>query len=103
MNCASRLIATVGLTVAMASALYADDAVTPKAQAASHDLAAASDTSADSSALMPPLSLSSWAASEPRPAGCKKLKGGQREWRIRHRSEVYDGEGRVRVFRECPS
>jgi mRNA interferase RelE/StbE len=53
-------------------------------------------------------------ASEPRPAGCKKLKGGQREWRIcvgdyrvvytiddekllisvmriRHRSEVYDG------------
>jgi mRNA interferase RelE/StbE len=22
-------------------------------------------------------------ASEPRPAGCKKLKGGQREWRIR--------------------
>jgi outer membrane protein OmpA-like peptidoglycan-associated protein/opacity protein-like surface antigen len=68
MNCASRLIATVGLTVAMASALYADDAVTPKAQAASHDFAAASDTSADSSALMPPLSLSSWAASEPRPA-----------------------------------
>jgi outer membrane protein OmpA-like peptidoglycan-associated protein/opacity protein-like surface antigen len=68
MNCASRLIATVGLTVAMASALYADDAVKPKAQAASYDLAAASDTSADSSALMPPLSLSSWAASEPRPA-----------------------------------
>lgn len=53
-------------------------------------------------------------ASDPRPAGCKKLKGGQREWRIRvgdyrvvytiddekllvsvmrvrHRSEVYDG------------
>ncbi|MDQ2832454.1 MAG: type II toxin-antitoxin system RelE/ParE family toxin [Acidobacteriota bacterium] len=53
-------------------------------------------------------------AFEPRPAGCKKLKGGQREWRIRignyrvvytvddekllvsvmrirHRSEVYDG------------
>jgi mRNA interferase RelE/StbE len=53
-------------------------------------------------------------ASEPRPGGCKKLKGGQREWRIRvgdyrvvftindekllvsvmrirHRSEVYDG------------
>jgi mRNA interferase RelE/StbE len=53
-------------------------------------------------------------ALEPRPAGCKKLKGGQREWRIRvgdyrvvytvddekllvsvmrirHRSEVYDG------------
>jgi mRNA interferase RelE/StbE len=53
-------------------------------------------------------------ASEPRPAGCKKLKGGQREWRIRvgdyrmiymidddtllvsvirirHCSEVYDG------------
>jgi mRNA interferase RelE/StbE len=53
-------------------------------------------------------------ASEPRPAGCKKLKGGQREWRIRvgdyrvvyavdddkllvsvtrirHRSEVYEG------------
>jgi mRNA interferase RelE/StbE len=53
-------------------------------------------------------------ASEPRPAGCKKLKGGQREWRIRvgdyrvvytiddekllvsvmrirQRSEVYDG------------
>jgi mRNA interferase RelE/StbE len=53
-------------------------------------------------------------ASEPRPAGCKKLKGGQRDWRIRvgdyrvvytiddekllvsvmrirHRSEVYDG------------
>ena len=53
-------------------------------------------------------------ASEPRPTGCKKLKGGQREWRIRvgdyrvvytiddekllvsvmrirHRSEVYDG------------
>ena len=52
--------------------------------------------------------------SEPRPAGCKKLKGGQRDWRIRvgayrvvytiddekllvsvmlirHRSEVYDG------------
>ena len=52
--------------------------------------------------------------SEPRPAGCKKLKGGQQEWRIRvgdyrvvytiddaklrvsvtrirHRSEVYDG------------
>ena len=52
-------------------------------------------------------------ASEPRPAGCKKLKGGQREWRIRvgdyrvvytvddekllvsvmrirHRSEVYE-------------
>jgi mRNA interferase RelE/StbE len=51
---------------------------------------------------------------EPRPAGCKKLKGGQQEWRIRvgdyrvvytiddaklrvsvtrirHRSEVYDG------------
>ena len=68
MNCASRLIATVGLTVAMASALYADDAVKPKAQAASYNLAAASDTSADSSALMPPLSLSSWAASEPRPA-----------------------------------
>jgi outer membrane protein OmpA-like peptidoglycan-associated protein len=52
----------------MGSALYADDGVTPKAQAASHDSAAASDTSADSSALMPPLSLSSWAASEPRPA-----------------------------------
>jgi outer membrane protein OmpA-like peptidoglycan-associated protein/opacity protein-like surface antigen len=68
MNCASRLIATVGLTVAMASALYADDGVKPKAQAASYNLAAASDTSADSSALMPPLSLSSWAASEPRPA-----------------------------------
>ncbi|MGH9596067.1 MAG: type II toxin-antitoxin system RelE family toxin [Edaphobacter sp.] len=55
-------------------------------------------------------------ASEPRPAGCKKLKGGQQEWRIRvgdyrvvytiddekllvsvmrirHRSEVYDGLG----------
>jgi mRNA interferase RelE/StbE len=53
-------------------------------------------------------------AAEPRPAGCKKLKGGQQEWRIRvgdyrivytiddadlrisitrirHRSEVYDG------------
>ncbi len=53
-------------------------------------------------------------ASEPRPSGCKKLKGGQREWRIRagdyrvvyavddekllvsvtrirHRSEVYEG------------
>jgi mRNA interferase RelE/StbE len=53
-------------------------------------------------------------AAEPRPAGCKKLKGGQREWRIRvgdyrvvytiddekllvsvmrirHRSEVYEG------------
>jgi mRNA interferase RelE/StbE len=53
-------------------------------------------------------------ASEPRPAGCKKLKGGKQEWRIRvgdyrviyviddsklrvsitrirHRSEVYDG------------
>jgi mRNA interferase RelE/StbE len=53
-------------------------------------------------------------AAEPRPDGCKKLKGGQREWRIRvgdyrvvytiddeklvvsvtrirHRSEVYDG------------
>ena len=53
-------------------------------------------------------------ALEPRPAGCKKLKGGQREWRIRvgdyrvvytvddekllvsvmrirHRSEVYEG------------
>jgi mRNA interferase RelE/StbE len=53
-------------------------------------------------------------ALEPRPAGCKKLKGGQREWRIRvgdyrvvytiddekllvsvtrirRRSEVYDG------------
>jgi len=53
-------------------------------------------------------------ASEPRPTGCKKLKGGQREWRIRvgdyrvvytiddekllvsvmrirPRSEVYDG------------
>lgn len=52
--------------------------------------------------------------SEPRPAGCKKLKGGQQEWRIRvgdyrivytiddarlrvsvtrtrHRSEVYEG------------
>jgi mRNA interferase RelE/StbE len=52
--------------------------------------------------------------SKPRPAGCKKLKGGQQEWRkwiggyrvvytidddklrvsvtmIRHRSEVYDG------------
>jgi mRNA interferase RelE/StbE len=53
-------------------------------------------------------------ASDPRPTGCKKLKGGQRDWRIRigdyrvvytiddekllvsvmrirHRSEVYDG------------
>jgi mRNA interferase RelE/StbE len=53
-------------------------------------------------------------ATEPRPAGCKKLKGGQQEWRarvgdyrvvytiddaklrvsvtrIRHRSEVYEG------------
>ena len=53
-------------------------------------------------------------ASEPRPSGCKKLKGGQQEWRIRvgdyrvvytiddaklrvsvtrirHRSEVYEG------------
>ena len=53
-------------------------------------------------------------ASDPRPVGCKKLKGGQREWRIRvgdyrmvytidderllvsvmrirHRSEVYEG------------
>ena len=53
-------------------------------------------------------------ASEPRPTGCKKLKGGQQEWRIRvgdyrvvytiddvrlrvsvtrirHRSEVYEG------------
>src|ERR1700693_4681542 len=68
MNCAARLIVTLGLTVAMASALYADDAVKPKAQAASYNLAAAPDTSADSSALMPPLSLSSWAASEPRPA-----------------------------------
>ncbi len=68
MNCASRLIAAVGLTVAMASALYADDGVKPKAQAASYDLAAPSDTSVDSSALMPMLSLSSWAASEPRPA-----------------------------------
>jgi outer membrane protein OmpA-like peptidoglycan-associated protein/opacity protein-like surface antigen len=69
MNCASRLVATVGLTVAMASALYAEDAVKPKANAPSYDLAAASDTSADSSALMPPLSLTSWAfPAEPRPA-----------------------------------
>jgi mRNA interferase RelE/StbE len=53
-------------------------------------------------------------ADEPRPSGCKKLKGGQQEWRIRigdyrvvytiddaklrisitrirHRSEIYDG------------
>ena len=36
MNCASRLIAAAGLTFAMASALYADDAVTPKAKAASY-------------------------------------------------------------------
>ena len=69
MNYASRLIATVGLTFAMAAALYADDAVTPKAKSTSNELAAASDTSAiDSSAFVPPLSLSSWAASEPRPA-----------------------------------
>src|SRR3984957_7401111 len=70
MNCASRLVATVGLTIAMASALYADDAVKPKANAPSYDLAAASDTSVNSSVLMPPLSLTSWASpAEPRPAG----------------------------------
>ena len=33
MNCPSRLIATLGFTLAMASALYADDAVKPKARA----------------------------------------------------------------------
>jgi len=68
MSCVSRLIATASLTFAMASALYADDTVTPKAKAASYDLAAAADTSADSR-FVPPLSLSSWASSEPRPAG----------------------------------
>ena len=45
MNCASRLIATLGLTFAMASALYADDSVIPKAKAPSYEVAAASDTS----------------------------------------------------------
>jgi len=69
MNYASRLIATLGLTFAMAAALYAGDDVTPKTNAASNGLAASSDTSAtDSSAFVPPLSLSSWASSEPRPA-----------------------------------
>src|ERR1700736_6500600 len=67
MNCASRLIATAGLTFAMASVLYADDSVTPKAKAPSYELAAASDASADSYASFP-LSLSSWASPEPRPA-----------------------------------
>jgi len=68
MNCASRLIATVGLSFAMASALYADDTIPPKAKVPSYDLAAASDISADSSASLPPLSLLSWASPEPRPA-----------------------------------
>ncbi|HTC67676.1 MAG TPA: OmpA family protein [Candidatus Acidoferrum sp.] len=68
MNCASRLIATLGFTLAMASALYADDSVIPKAKAPSYEVAAASDTSADSSVFVPPLSLSTWTSSEPRPA-----------------------------------
>ena len=68
MNCASRLIAIVGLTLAMGSALYADDTIPPKANAASYDFSAVSDTSADFSAFVPPLSLSNWAPSEPRPA-----------------------------------
>ena len=68
MNRASRLIATAGLTFAMASALYADDSLPPKAKAPRYDSAAASDTSADSFVPLPPLSLSNWASSEPRPA-----------------------------------
>ena len=63
MNCASRLIAIVGLTLAMGSALYADDTIPPKAKVPSYDLAAASDISADSFASLPSLSLSSWASS----------------------------------------
>jgi outer membrane protein OmpA-like peptidoglycan-associated protein len=72
MSCTSRLITTLGLALAVASALHADDAIPPKATAASYDLLAATDTSggasADASASMPPLSLSNWSASEPRPA-----------------------------------
>lgn len=69
MNCASRLFATVGFSLAMASsALFAQNDIKPNPQAVSYELAAASDTSADSPDLMPPLSLSGWASAEPRPA-----------------------------------
>ena len=42
-------------------------------------------------------------ASEPRPAGCKKLKGGQRDWRIRVGEyrviyAVDDGKGTVDIL-----
>jgi opacity protein-like surface antigen len=69
MSCVSRLITTLGLALAVASALHADDAVPPKANAASYNLSASSDTSADSSAFVPPLSLSSWASSPETPSG----------------------------------
>ena len=68
MNCASRLIATAAFTFALASVLYADDSLPPKAKAPSYDSAAVPDTSANSSVPLPPLSLSNWASSEPRPA-----------------------------------
>jgi outer membrane protein OmpA-like peptidoglycan-associated protein/opacity protein-like surface antigen len=69
MNCASRLIASASFTLAIASALYADDSIILKAKVASYDLADAAETSADSR-FVPPLSLSSWAfPAEPRPAG----------------------------------
>ncbi len=68
MKCASRLFATVALSLAVTAALYADDAVKPKAETAAHDWAANSDAFSDT-APMPPLSLSSWASSEPRAAG----------------------------------
>ena len=42
--------------------------------------------------------------SEPRPGGCKKLKGGQQEWRIRvghyrHHNTIDDAKLRVSVTR----
>ena len=70
MSCASRLITALSLALAIGSVLHADDAVPPKATVASSELGAASDTSADSSAFVPPLSVSSWAfPADPRPAG----------------------------------
>lgn len=76
MSCTSRLITTLGLALAMASALHADDAVPPKATAASSDLAAASNKSSESSAFAPPLSLSNWASSSEARAG-RPRRGGR--------------------------
>ena len=75
MNCPARLFVTVGITLAIASTLCADDAVKPKAEPASYSWSVNSEPVSDS-VWVPPLSLSSWASTEPRPAAA----GHPRPW-----------------------